>query len=368
MSSTDGSTSFRVLVRDAGVDPHLGPTLSGDVVITAIPLTDTVRQLHHLILLDVSVGAAVLVLLSAAGLVIVRRGLHPLERMAGTARAIAGGDLSQRATPADGKGEVAQLGLAFNSMMGEIEQAFDARNATEARLRQFLADASHELRTPLTSIRGYAELYRMGAARHGDELDTVMSRIEENAQLMGGLVEELLLLARLDEKRLPERSEVDLVVLAADACNDAAVTSPSRRLRLDAPGPVIVVGDASHLRQAMTNLLVNAARHTPDGTPIDVSVVIDGGAALMRVRDHGLGLPPEGLAHAFDRFWRADPARSGTGNGLGLAIVAGVAAEHGGHAAVHNAPDGGAVFDIRLPIPKGGPEVSAGSRVAHRKL
>jgi two-component system OmpR family sensor kinase len=368
VASSDGSTSFRVLVRPATSFAGLnGPGLDGAVVITAIPLTDTIRSLHHLILLDISVGAGVLILLSGAGLLIIRRGLHPLERMALTARAIARGDLSQRASPAGGKGEVGQLGLAFNSMMGEIQRAFAARDATEGRLRQFLADASHELRTPLTSIRGYAELYRMGAARHGEELDTVMARIEENAQQMGGLVEELLLLARLDQTRPPERAEVDLVVLVADACEDAAVTAPGRKLRLDAPSPVRVVGDASHLRQAITNLLMNAIRHTPDDAGIDVSVAVDGGAALIRVRDHGPGLPPEGLAHAFDRFWRADRSRTGTGSGLGLAIVAAVANEHGGHASVRNAPDGGAVFDIRLPIPRDGSEIPAGSSAPPRK-
>jgi two-component system, OmpR family, sensor kinase len=370
VSSTDGRTSFRVLVRAAGADPNFQPDsqLAGDLVVTAIPLTATTHSLHQLILFDLLVGAGVLLLLSAAGLVIIRRGLHPLERMAGTARAIAGGDLSRRASPADGQGEVGQLGQAFNTMMGEIEGAFAARDATEGRLRQFLADASHELRTPLTSIRGYAELYRMGAASGRDEVDTVMSRIEENAQQMSGLVEELLLLARLDQTRPPEWVPVDLVVLVAEAGHDTAVTVPDRRLRFEAPDPVTVIGDAGHLRQAVTNLLGNAVRHTPAGSPIDVSVTAGGGVAVVRVRDHGPGVPPDGLVHAFDRFWRADQSRTGSGNGLGLAIVAAVAAEHGGQATVANAPDGGAVFDIRLPVPKPAGEIPASSAPALRKL
>ncbi len=368
--STDGSTSFRVLVRSSDAQPGIDSDLAGDLLVTAIPLTATLHSLHQLILLYVSVGAAVLVLLSVTGLLIIRRGLHPLERMAATARAIAGGDLSQRASPADGRGEVGQLGQAFNAMMGEIQQAFTARDATEERLRQFLADASHELRTPLTSIRGYAELYRMGAASP----DNVMGRIEENADQMGGLVEELLLLARLDQTRPAERAPVDLVVLVADACEDAAVMTRGRRLSFEAPAPVWVHGDAGHLRQAVTNLLTNASRHTPEGTPVDVVVGVDGGAAVVRVRDHGRGLPPEGLAHAFDRFWRADRSRTGGGAGLGLAIVSAVAVEHGGRVAVRNAPDGGAEFEIRLPLARGperpieNEQVSAPSTAVPRNL
>ncbi|MGI8752018.1 MAG: sensor histidine kinase [Acidimicrobiales bacterium] len=366
--STDGS-SFRVLVRP--FDPGGGPpggdgarpdapssagttaaaSAAGDVVVAAEPLGDVTRALHRLIIVDLAAGAAVLLALSAAGLLVVRRGLRPLERMSATARAIAGGDLSRRASPADGRGEVGQLGAAFNTMMGNIEKAFSERDATEGRLRQFLADASHELRTPLTSIRGYAELYRMGAAGSQEELDRVMDRIETHAKEMGGLVEELLMLARMDETRLPDRVEIDLSVVAAECCNDLAVTDRARRLTFDAPGPVPVVGDSAHLRQAVGNLLTNARRHTPSATPIEVAVTQDGGVAVLTVRDHGPGLPPDGLAHAFDRFWRADTSRRGNGAGLGLAIVAAVAAEHGGMADVANTADGGAIFTIRLPAP-----------------
>ena len=367
VASSDGSSSFRVLVRPyvpAGrppggggggapvgpVDPVAG-TGPGAVVVAAIPLVDVTRSLHRLIIDDLAVGAAVLLALSAAGLLVVRRGLRPLERMSATARAIAGGDLSRRASPADGRGEVGQLGAAFNTMMGNIEDAFSERDATEDRLRQFLADASHELRTPLTSIRGYAELYRMGAAGSQEDLDRVMDRIETHAKEMGGLVEELLLLARMDETRPPDRVEVDLSLVAAESCHDLAVTDRDRRLTFGAPGPVPVIGDPAHLRQAVGNLLTNARRHTPPGTPIEVTVAQDGGVAVLTVRDHGDGLPDEGLAHAFDRFWRADTSRRGNGAGLGLAIVAAVAAEHGGMAEVANVTGGGAVFTIRLPAP-----------------
>jgi two-component system OmpR family sensor kinase len=369
--STDGSSSFRVLVRyadDAGGPPPSGgtppaatptgapaaqavPSTAGDVLVAAIPLGTVTSSLHRLVITDLAVGGAVLVLVSVSGLIVVRRGLRPLERMTGTARAIAGGDLSQRARPADGRGEVGQLGAAFNTMMGNIQEAFSQRDATEGRLRQFLADVSHELRTPLTSIRGYAELYRMGAATSPADLEQVMDRIETHAVEMGGLVEELLLLARLDQRRPPERVDVDLSELAAECCADLAVTAPERDVTLDSPGPVRVVADPAHLRQAIGNLLSNAHRHTPAGGPVEVSVGTDGGVATVVVRDHGRGLPEEGLTHAFDRFWRADVSRHSTGFGLGLSIVAAIASEHGGSAQVRNAPDGGAEFTLRLPAP-----------------
>jgi two-component system OmpR family sensor kinase len=335
---TDSSGQYRVLIRPAGrpEGPPATGSYQGDFLVTAIPLSGVTRSLHHLIVLDLAVGAVVLVALSAT-----------------TARAIADGDLSQRAGYADRRTEVGQLGSAFNSMMGRIEQAFADRDATEDRLRQFLADASHELRTPLTSIRGYAELWQMGAATSGAELQTAMVRIEEHARQMSSLVEELLLLARLDQTRPPERVPVDLTVLAAETLGDAAVTAPDRRFSFDAPEQVQVVGDARHLRQAVSNLLVNAIRHTPAGTPIELRLLRNGSVAVLEVRDHGPGLSNDGLQRAFDRFWRADTSRTGTGSGLGLAIVAAVAAEHGGRATAANESDGGAVFSLRLPLPLG---------------
>jgi two-component system, OmpR family, sensor kinase len=351
---TDGSDQFRVLVRPLtrpGAAPPVAGPYQGDLLVTAIPLAAIHRSLHHLVVLDLAVGAALLVALSAAGLLLLRRGLAPLERIAGTARAIAAGDLTQRAPYADHRSEVGQLGLAFNSMMSRIERAFAERDATEGRLRQFLADASHELRTPLTSIRGYAELWQMGAATSGEDLQTAMLRIEQHAREMSALVEELLLLARLDQTRPPERLPVDLTVLAADSLGDVAVTAPDRRFSLDAPESIMVVGDAPHLRQAVTNLLVNAVRHTPAGLPIELGLHGEDGVATLTVRDHGPGLTPDGLTRAFDRFWRADYSRRGEGSGLGLAIVAAVAAEHGGRASAANAVDGGAVFSLHLPMP-----------------
>jgi two-component system, OmpR family, sensor kinase len=281
---------------------------------------------------------------------ILRRGLRPLEEMAATATAITGGDLSRRVEPADDRTEVGQLGLALNTMLDDIEQSFRQRDATEARLRQFLADASHELRTPLTSIQGFAELFRLHEGRDDLDLATILSRIEGESDRMRRLVEDLLLLARLDQTRPPAAQPVDLAVIAADACTDATARDPERSISLHAPEPVVVRGDPDHLRQALTNLLANAAVHTPPGTAVDVGVRVDGPWASVWVRDHGPGLDDHALAHAFDRFWQADAARAGAGSGLGLSIVAAIVAEHGGQAGAANAPGGGAAFTIHLPV------------------
>jgi two-component system OmpR family sensor kinase len=235
-------------------------------------------------------------------------------------------------------------------MLDEIEEAFAERDATEQRLRQFLADASHELRTPLTSIQGFAELFRLGGDNEHTDLPTIMRRIEQESARMRVLVEDLLLLARLDQTRPVERNPVDLAVLAADACSDAVAVAPERPVTLDAPNPVVVMGDQSLLRQAVANLVTNAVRHTPPGTAIDVSARLEEGTAVVRVRDHGAGLDGAALGHVFDRFWQADRARVGAGAGLGLSIVAGIAAEHGGTATAANAVDGGAVFTLQLPL------------------
>lgn len=346
VGATSGSTRFRMLVAPA----HEQGAAAGDLIVVAVPLDEVDSSLHRLLVVDLVVAACVLLALSAAALIVVRRGLHPLERMASTARGITTGDLSRRVSPADDRTEVGQLGLALNTMLAEIEGSFAEREATEQRLRQFLADASHEMRTPLTSIKGWAELWRLGAVASDDDLAMAMRRIEEQAARMGAMVEELLLLARLDQTRPAERMPVDLAVVAAEACADVGVARRTHPLRLDAPSPVPVNGSAGQLHQAVANLLTNAIRYTPEGTPIEVSATVDAGAAVLQVRDQGPGLTEDGLAHAFDRFWQQDPARHADGAGLGLAIVAAVAAGHGGTATVANDPRGGACFTIRLPL------------------
>jgi two-component system OmpR family sensor kinase len=269
--------------------------------------------------------------------------------MASTAGTISAGALDVRVTPDDGRTEIGQLGLALNTMLAELELSFQEREATERRLRQFLADASHELRTPLTSIQGFAELFRLGESNDHVDLPIIMRRIEEESARMAKLVEDLLLLARLDQPREAEREPVDLAVLAADACSDAVASDPTRPVTLDAPEPAVIAGDADHLRQAIANLVANAVRHTPAGTPIEVGARLNGHDATITVRDRGPGLDADALTHVFDRFWQADAARAGTGVGLGLAIVAGIAAEHGGSVTAANADGGGAVFTITLP-------------------
>jgi two-component system, OmpR family, sensor kinase len=347
VGSSTGSGGFRVLVSTAGA-------VSGGTVVVAFPTTEVTNRLHQLVLIETSAAAVLLVVLSAGSWLVLRRGLRPLERMAGTARSITTGDLSQRVSPSGGLSEVGQLGLALNTMLEDIEAAFQERDATELRLRQFLADASHELRTPLTSIQGFAELFRISGENAQVDLPTILRRIEEESARMKVLVEDLLLLARLDQPRAVERVPVDLAVLAADACSDAVAIAPDRSVTLDAPEPVVVAGDQALLRQAIGNLVTNAVRHTPPGAPIQVSAKLGDGEAVLSVRDHGPGLGEEDLAHVFDRFWQADQARVGLGAGLGLAIVSGIATEHGGNVSASNAPDGGAVFTIHLPAPGDG--------------
>lgn len=340
-AATKGPTQFRVLVQP-------NPSFGGYTVI-AIPTTEVVNALRRLVYIEAAAVGGLIIITAAGAWLILRRGLRPLERMAGTAALISAGDMSRRVKPANGDSEVGQLGRALNTMLDDIEAAFAERDATEQRLRQFLADASHELRTPLTSIQGFAELFRVSGEKARVDLPTILRRIEEESARMKVLVEDLLLLARIDEHREIERNPTDLAVLAADACTDVAAGDPDRQVTLDAPEPVVVPGDEAHLRQALANLTTNALRHTPPGSPIEVGCHLEDGSAVVTVRDHGPGLDPESLAHAFDRFWQGDKARVGKGAGLGLAIVSAIAEEHGGRASAANAPDGGALFTLTLP-------------------
>jgi two-component system OmpR family sensor kinase len=327
-------------------------TPEGGTVIAAVPLTEFSSTLNRLLRIEAIVGAAVLALLAAAAFWLVRLGLSPLERMGRTAGAIAAGDLSQRVAPADERTEVGRLGLALNRMLGQIETAFAERTASEERLRAFLSDASHELRTPLASIRGYAELYRIGAARDPADQEKAMTRIEAEAQRMGVLVEDLLTLARLDEERELLREDVDLAGLARDAGDAARAAAPDREVSLQAGGPAIVEGDPDRLRQVVDNLVRNALTHTPPGTPVELRVAREEHSARLEVRDHGPGLPPGDPAALFERFWRAEAGRERgkAGAGLGLAIVAGIVAAHHGSVEAANAPGGGARFSVRLPL------------------
>jgi two-component system OmpR family sensor kinase len=339
------ANTYRVL---ATPDPG-----TGGLNVVAIPLAEVNQNLNSLLLVEGLVIAGVLLVLGLLVGVVVRMGLLPLQRMGQTADAIAGGDLSHRVEPADPRTEVGRLGIALNAMLARLEHAFAAQKASEERLRRFLADASHELRTPLASIRGYAELFRIGAAREPAESEKAMRRIEQEAARMGVLVEDLLTLARLDELRDIERGSVDLTALARDAVDDARATAPERTIELHATAQAVVLGDTHQLTQLLANLLGNALIHTPAGTPIEVSVTCEDGEAQLAVRDHGPGLPAsEDPATLFERFWRAEPGRERgrAGAGLGLAIVAGVVERHGGQVHAANAPGGGASFVVSLPL------------------
>jgi two-component system OmpR family sensor kinase len=287
----------------------------------------------------------------------VRQAFVPLTQIEDTAAAIAAGDLTQRVPEPHTRDEVASLSRSLNAMLAQIEHSFSVREASEQRMRQFVADASHELRTPLATVRGYAELYRQGAVSRPEDIRVAFGRIESEASRMSGLVEDLLVLARLEGERPLSVDDVDLAVLGGDAVQDARVLQPDRHVRLvglGGPlGPVHVSGDEQRLRQVVTNLVSNALHHTPAGSPVEVAVGLrPDGTAALEVRDHGEGVDPARARRVFERFYRADPARSrrGTGgSGLGLAIVAAIVTAHGGKVGVAQTPGGGATFVVELP-------------------
>jgi two-component system OmpR family sensor kinase len=366
----------------------------------------TVRRIAYF---DMIVGAVIVFVLALVGVAVVRANLRPLDEIEETAEAIADGHLDRRVPERDPRTEIGRLGRSLNSMLSQIETAFHAREESEAaahrseeRMRRFVADAGHELRTPLTAIRGFAEYYRQrgglvshwdrkapaaqaaggfggdappgastGAGLNPDDLDRLMQRVEKEAARMGLLVEDLLLLARLDQQRPLARQPVDLLTLAADAVHDARVLAPARTIDLSVqPGAAfLVIGDEPRLRQVIGNLMSNALTHTPDGTPIEVSIgsgALDpllpnsSPAVTLDVTDHGPGMTQEQAQRVFERFYRADQARTRAtgGSGLGLAIVDGLVTAHGGAASVRTAPNKGATFRIALPL---APEARGGA-------
>ena len=363
----DGAPVYRTVAGHGDVRAYrvLEASLNnGNVLAEAIPLTGTDAALHHLLALELLVSGAVLIALVAAAWLIIRLSLRPLEKMADTAGEIADGDLSRRVEDTDNRTEVGRLGRALNVMLGRIETAFREREASEARLRQFVADASHELRTPLTSIRGYAELFQHGLADRPGDLDTAMRRIDSESTRMAGLVDDLLLLARLDQGRPLEREPVDLTTLVADAAQDARAVDPSRTVTCEAPPSCMISGDEGRLRQLLGNLVSNALTYTPAGSPLEIITVREPlqnparSQARIFVVDHGAGIAPEAAPHVFERFWRSDPARvhAQGGAGLGLSIVAAIADAHGGHVSLWDTPGGGATFVVELPTdPEPGP-------------
>jgi two-component system OmpR family sensor kinase len=345
---SDGEVDYRALATS------LGPAQGTFTV--AIPLTELratqARMLGIMLVVTLVVVGGVVVL----ALWLIRVAMRPLEAMGETAGAIAAGDLGRRVSPADDRTEVGRLGASLNSMLAQIEAAFEERRTSEERLRRFVADASHELRTPLTSIRGYAELFRRGASDRPEDLERSMSRIETEAARMGVLVDDLLLLARLDQGRPLEREPVDLAAVAAEAVDAARAADPSRVLDLTASDRAPVLGDAGRLRQVLDNLLENAHAHTPEGTPAHVWVTSDTAEVVLTVSDEGPGIDPAVAPALFERFARGDDTRSREtgGAGLGLAIVAAIVEAHDGSVRVLPS-DGGATMEVRLPAAPGAP-------------
>ena len=399
-------------------------------LVVGTDLGDVNQSIGYLTDIDLLVSGAVIIILAIVGIAVVRASLRPLTDIEETAAAIADGDLSQRVPDRDPRTEVGRLGRSLNAMLSQIETAFRARTESEEaarrsewRMRQFVADASHELRTPLTAIRGYAEYYRQRggveeiqgpparpalgradadtdtaspdaamSARHAyarpeaegplsrAEVDRIMQRVEQESSRMGVLVEDMLLLARLDQQRPLERHTVDMLTLAADAVHDARVVAPDRNIDLTvgAGAAFLVIGDEVRLRQVIGNLMSNALHHTPEGSPIAVRIRLasldewraaaaragrdalaatdpdapPSPAVVVEIADQGPGLTPEQAEHVFERFYRGDQARTrkSGGSGLGLAIVAALVTAHGGTVWAESPPGGGAIFRFAIPL------------------
>jgi two-component system, OmpR family, sensor kinase len=345
--AVSGRTEYRLIAEPLGEE---------GTVFVALPLTEVRATQRRLLLIGGAVSGVVLIAIGFAAYWLTRRELGPLERMTERSQAIAAGDLSQRVEPDDPRTEVGRLGAALNTMLGEIERGFGERIAAEKRLRQFVADASHELRTPVTSIRGFAELFRRGASDRPDDLANVMRRIEQEGERMGELVEELLLLAQLDQGLPLERRPVDVAAVVEAGVDAARAADPERPIHVDSQSSLVVLGAESRLRQVVDNLLTNALAHTPPGTVIHVRLTTEDEQAVLEVADQGPGVPLEEVDRIFERFYRTDRSRTRSqgGVGLGLAIVRSVAEAHGGAVAYRPRPGGGSIFRVSLPrVPAG---------------
>lgn len=358
--------------NDVGPTPTTLPSVNGSdiqwravsvrgpngLTTVAVDLSDVQHTVGSLVWLQIGIGVVVLVVVGIASFVVVHRSLRPLAEVEQTAAAIAAGQLDRRVPERDPRTEVGGLSLALNGMLAQIQQAlasseYSAEKArrSEERMRRFITDASHELRTPLTSIRGFAELYRQGAAR---DVAMLLSRIESEASRMGLLVDDLLLLARLDVQRPLEHHRVDLLALASDAVHDAQAIDHNRRITLevfDGPGTPEVLGDEPRIRQVLSNLLANALQHTPPKADVTVRVGTEGDDAVFEVADKGPGMNEADASRVFERFYRTDSsrARASGGTGLGLSIVDSLVRAHGGVVALKTAPGQGCCFRVTLP-------------------
>jgi two-component system, OmpR family, sensor kinase len=348
--SVDGSLRYRAVVLQERGNVYF---------VIAAPLRQIDEATALLLRALVVVGLGVLGAALVVGWMLIRRDMRPLEEVTEAATRISAGELSHRAGISGGGSEVSRLGAAFDSMLDQIQHAFAAQQSallakerSEDQLRRFVADASHELRTPLTVLRGYADLYRAGGLADPTAVDQAMNRIATESRRMTDLVEDLLLLARLDQGRPLDRRRVPFSELVADAVADARAIEPERPIDARVAGDVIVLGDADRLRQVLGNLLANVRVHTPAGTPVDVSLSTRDGHCALAIADRGPGIPATDAGHIFDRFYRADPARSRGlgGSGLGLSIAARVVDAHGGSLSHSPTPGGGATFTVTLPL------------------
>lgn len=365
--SSDGAAPWRITViapLSFSLGPTDAPSASGDFegyVVVGLPYENLNVTMERLAVVIAGVAILAVTLGTMIAYWTVTRSFRPLGRVEKTAAAIAAGDLSRRVDIENPATEVGRLSGSLNTMLAHIEHAFAARTASEKRMRRFVADASHELRTPLVTIRGFSELYRHGALQGPEDVGMAMGRIESEAKRMGSLVEDLLMLARIDEQRPLQLRPVDLLLIGHDAVLDARASARERVFTVvgldggkGAPAPT--VGDEAKLRQVVANLMGNALRYTPEGTPVEIMVGTQdrGGQkfSVIKVRDHGPGISEDDAARVFERFYRADSSRDRNtgGSGLGLAIVAAIVASHGGTVRVEATPGGGATFAIELPF------------------
>ena len=359
VNSRTGSNDWRIM--PISLESSTNGQASSMVI--ALPLKQTNQVVALVGVLTFAFGLATLAAAIAMTWVIVTRTFEPLARVEQTAAKIAAGDLSQRIEDYNPSNEIGNLAISLNTMLAQIESSFNAQAKSEAKMRRFVGDASHELRTPLVSIRGYSELYRQGALPNDEAVATAMGRIESESKRMGQLVEDLLTLARIDERRESKLAPFDLFHLAVDASNDAYATSPDREVSLVgltddvAPTSAPVIGDESRMRQVVANLLTNAMRYTPAGTPLEIAVGVREDVpgyplSVIEVRDHGPGIHGEDRERVFERFYRTDTSRSREtgGTGLGLSIVTAILEQHDGSVHIEETPGGGATFVISLPF------------------
>ena len=326
---------------------------TGDTLVVAQSLDAVDKTVHQLTALFLIIGLLVLILIAVGSRYVIRIGMRPLENVERTAEQIAAGDLSARLPDAKPTTEVGRLVTSLNTMLSRIEESFAARTESEGRLRRFVADASHELRTPLTAIRGFAELHRQGAVSGEEQTKELVARIERESMRMSTLVEDLLMLARMDQGPKMEIKPVNISELVSDAVESARAAAPGHPIKLTSGNDIYALGDANRIHQVVANLLANARVHTPVGTNINVSVNQSDAEVQVVVSDNGPGLSEKDREKIFERFYRVDPSRTRTseeGSGLGLSIVDAVMRAHGGHVSVDSKLGEGATFTLHFPL------------------